>query len=125
MFFIIARIDRSYVGFLFLALVSSLMIYWVREFKRLVIFENSEEIPKSIEEKNWSYDLIQGDNQMTFIAEIPGPEDQIDFRLAEGILHIKGGNNFTKDIPLKSTSDMTISYCRYRNGVLTLRIQVL
>jgi HSP20 family protein len=125
MFFITARLDQSYFGFLFLAIASSLMIYWVKEFKRLIIFQNSENTPAAFEEKNWIYDLIQGDHETVFVAEVPGPEDQIDVRLREGILYIKGGHNFAKDILLKSTSDMTISDCKYTNGVLTLRIQML
>jgi len=125
MFFIIARLDRSYVGFLLLAVTSSLMIYWVREFKRLIIFQNSENIPANVEEKNWIYDLIQGDHETIFVAEVPGPEDQIDVRLRQGVLHIKAGHNFSKDVLLKSTSHMTISDCKYTNGVLTLRIQML
>ena len=125
MFFIIARFDRSYVGFLLLAIASSLMIYWVKEFKRLIIFQNSENTPTTLEEKNWIYDLIQGNHETVFVAEVPGPEDQIDVKLREGTLYIRGGHNFAKDILLKSTSDMTISDCKYRNGVLTLRIQML
>jgi HSP20 family protein len=125
MFFIIARLDRSYVGFLLLAVTSSLMIYWLREFKRLINFQISENTPTNIEEKNWIYDLIQGDHETIFVAEVPGPEDQIDVRVRQGILHIKAGHNFSKDILLKSTSDMTISDCKYTNGVLTLKIQML
>ncbi len=82
-------------------------------------------MPKNGEEKPWIFDLIQLKNEMMFVAEIPGPEDEIDAKLSGGILKIKGGHNFAKSIPLRSTSHMIISECKYRNGVLTLRIQAL
>ena len=91
----------------------------------MLIFQNPEYIPKNIEEKNWIYDLIQSDNEMIFVAEVRGPEKQIDIKLVGDILHIKGAHNFARNISLKSTSNMTISDSRYRNGVLTLRIQML
>jgi len=78
---------------------------------------------REVEQKDWIYDLIKNNNEMVFVAEVPGPEDQIDIRLIEGLLRIKGGQNFSKDVPLELTQEMGISDYKYRNGVLTIKIQ--
>jgi HSP20 family protein len=67
--------------------------------------------------------LIKNNDEMVFVAEVPGPEEQINVRLSSGLLRIKSGQNFAKDIPLELTKDMGISDYKYRNGVLTIKIQ--
>jgi HSP20 family molecular chaperone IbpA len=54
---------------------------------------------------------------------LPGPEDQINVRLMAGMLKIKGGQNFAKDVQLDAAAEMGISDYKYRNGVLTIKIQ--
>ncbi|HJS67845.1 MAG TPA: Hsp20/alpha crystallin family protein, partial [Nitrososphaera sp.] len=78
---------------------------------------------KEIEQKDWVYDLIKNNDEMVFVAEVPGPEDQINVKLMEGLLRIKGGQNFARDVPLEQTQEMGISDYKYRNGVLTIKIQ--
>lgn len=80
-------------------------------------------LAKEIKQKDWVYDLIKNNEEMVFVAEVPGPEDQINVRLLEGLLHIKGGQNFTRAVPLELTEEMGISDYKYRNGVLTIKIQ--
>lgn len=121
MFVLLAR-SQGGVGFIFLAIASGLMIYWVREARMMTRFEESK-LAKEIKQKDWVYDLIKNNDEMVFVAEVPGPEDQINVRLLEGLLHIKGGQNFTKDVPLELTEEMGISDYKYRNGVLTIKIQ--
>ena len=110
------------VGFIFLAAASGLMIYWVREV-RLMARSDERKMAKEIEQKDWVYDLIKDNDEMVFVAEVPGPEDQISVRLTGGLLRIKGGQNFTRDVPLELTQEMGISDYKYRNGVLTIKIQ--
>lgn len=98
------------------------MIYWVREV-RLMTRSEDKRLAKEIEQKDWVYDLIKNNDEMVFVAEVPGPEDQINVKLIEGRLRIKGGQNFVRDIPLELTQEMGISYYKYRNGVLTIKIQ--
>ena len=109
---------------MFLAGASGLMIYWIREVR---IMARSEEqrlmMSRESEQKDWVYDLIKNNEEMVFVAEVPGPEDQINVRLTEGLLRIKGGQNFTRDVPLEHAPDMGISDYKYRNGVLTVKIQ--
>ena len=75
------------------------------------------------ESKNWVYDLIKGDEETVFVAEVPGPEDKIMVRLIEGTLYIKGTHGFSKEIPIEGSQTMQITDFKYRNGVLTLRIR--
>jgi len=98
------------------------MIYWVRELKRTVKHEDSKPLPGDVDTKDWVYDLIKNKNEMVFVAEVPGPEEQIDIRLTIGTLHVKSGQNFAKTIPLDLTEEMNISDFKYRNGILTIKI---
>jgi HSP20 family molecular chaperone IbpA len=78
----------------------------------------------SPDQKDWIYDLIKNSNdEVIFVAEVPGPEDQINIRLSNGLLRINGGQNFTRDVPIEITEEMDISDYKYRNGVLTIKIQ--
>jgi HSP20 family molecular chaperone IbpA len=121
MFVLLAR-SQGGIGFIFLAIASGLMIYWVREV-RLMARSEDKKLAKEMEQKDWVYDLIKNNDGMVFVAEVPGPEDQINVKLLEGLLRIKGGQNFAKDVPLELTQEMGISDYKYRNGVLTIRIQ--
>lgn len=121
MFVLLAR-SQGGIGFIFLAIASGLMVYWVREVRMMSRSEESK-LAKEIEEKDWVYDLIKNNDEMVFVAEVPGPEEQIHVKLIAGLLRIKGGQNFTKEVPLELTQEMGISDYKYRNGVLTIKIQ--
>jgi HSP20 family protein len=125
MFVMLAR-SQGGIGFLFLAVASGLMIYWVREIKLMARSEEQMMMLRgeAEQQKDWVYDLIKDNNdEMVFVAEVPGPEDQINVRLTNGLLRIKGGQNFARDVPLELSQEMSISDYKYRNGVLTIRIQ--
>jgi HSP20 family protein len=124
MFVVFIRSQEG-TGFIFLAVASGLMVYWVRE-ARLMARSEERAMAREMEQQqqnDWVYDLIKNNDEMVFVAEVPGPEEQINVRLINGLLRIKGGHNFAKDIPLELTKDMGISDYKYRNGVLTIKIQ--
>ncbi|HXG07111.1 MAG TPA: Hsp20/alpha crystallin family protein [Nitrososphaera sp.] len=121
MFVLLAR-SQGGVGFIFLAISSGLMVYWVREV-RMMARSEEKKLAKEIDQKDWVYDLIKNNDEMIFVAEVPGPEDQINVRLTEGLLRIKGGQNFSREVPLELTPEMGIADYKYRNGVLTIKIQ--
>ena len=123
MFVMFSR-SQSGLGFMFLAAASGMMIYWIREVRIMARSEDQRlMMSRESEQKDWVYDLIKNNEEMVFVAEVPGPEDQINVRLIEGLLRIKGGQNFTRDVPLEQAHDMGISDYKYRNGVLTVKIQ--
>ena len=80
-------------------------------------------LDKEQESKNWVYDLIKGEDEFVFVAEVPGPEDKIAVRLVDGILYIRGTSGFSKEVPIEGAGNMQIFDFKYRNGVLTLRIK--
>ena len=60
------------------------------------------------ETKNWVYDLIKGEGEFVFVAEVPGPEDKIAVRLVDGILYVRGTGGFSKEVQLKE-----LMKCKY------------
>jgi HSP20 family protein len=68
------------------------MIYWVRELKKMIRVEYSKPVQKDIEGKGWFYDLIKNNDEMVFVAKVPGPEDQINITLTNFIY--KQGQEF-------------------------------
>ena len=123
MYAMVIRTEQSYAGFILLAIASIFMVYWIRELKKMAKTEELRVIPKEIEEKTWVYDLIKGNQELVFVAEVPEPEDQVTVRLISGILYIRGGQGFARDVQLDVTENMGIAEFRYRNGVLTLKIR--
>ena len=79
-------------------------------------------IAREAEAKNWVYDLIKGDKQFVFVSEVPGPDDKIMVRLIDGILYVRGSGGFSKEVVIENSNEMQISDFKYRNGVLTLKI---
>jgi len=72
--------------------------------------------------KDWAYDLIKGDKQIVFVAEVPGPDDKIMVRLIDGILYVRASGGFSKEVVIENSNEMQISDFKHRNGVLTLTI---
>ena len=119
------RATQGYVSFILIGTAAVVMIYWVRVLKNMTKSVQPQYTTKESDAKNWVYDLIKGENEIVFVAEVPGPEDVVSVRLIDGILYIKGAGRFSKEIPIEVTPDMGIHDFKYRNGVLTLRIRKL
>ncbi len=117
------RSGSGFVSFILIGVAALTMIYWARVVKKMTkeqkpVFSAGEQ-----EAKNWVYDLIKGDGDFVFVAEVPGPEDKIMVRLIDGVLYIRGSANFSKEVPIEGSNTMQIFDFKYRNGVLTLRIK--
>ncbi len=119
------RATQGYVSFILIGAAAVVMIYWVRVLKNMTKNVQPQYTAKESDTKNWVYDLIKGENEIVFVAEVPGPEDVVSVRLIDGILYIRGAGRFSKEIPIEVTPDMGIHDFKYRNGVLTLRIKKL
>jgi len=119
------RSDAGFVSFILIGVTAAIMIYWVRVLKKMTKDTQPQYTTKESDTKNWVYDLIKGDQELVFVAEVPGPEDQVTVRLIDGILYIRGSSKFSKEVPIEATPDMGIHDFKYRNGVLTLRIKKL
>ena len=114
--------DTSFANFILVGAAAITIIYWVPTLKKLVVENKPKYTAKEAEAKNWVYDLIRGDNELVFVAEVPGPDDKIMVRLIDGILYVRGSGGFSKEVPIEGSQEMKITDFKYRNGVLTLRI---
>jgi len=117
------REDTHFVNFVLIGAGAITAIYWISVIKKMA---KEVVVPKftarEAEAKNWVYDLIKGENEMVFVAEVPGPDDKIMVRLIDGILYVRGSSRFSKEIPIEGSDQMQITDFKYRNGVLTLKI---
>ena len=116
------RQGQGSISFVLIGIAAATMIYWGFVIKKMTRTEKPKYTARETESKNWVYDVIKGENEIVFVAEVPGPDDKIVVRLVEGVLYIRGSGNFAKEVPVEGSSGMQISDFKYRNGVLTLRI---
>jgi HSP20 family molecular chaperone IbpA len=117
------RYGHGSVSFILVGIAAATMIYWGFVLKRMTKTEKPKYSARESESKNWVYDLIKGNDEIIFVAEVPGPDDKIMVRLIEGVLYIRGSSNFSKEVPIDGSAGMQIVDFKYRNGVLTLRIR--
>ena len=116
------RAEGSYVSFILIGVATITTIYWVSVLKKMLKNVKPKYTAREAEAKNWVYDLIKGENQFVFVAEVPGPDDKIMVRLIDGTLYIRGTGGFSKEVQIEGSNQMQITEFKYRNGVLTLRI---
>ena len=116
------RADGNFVSFILIGVAAVTTIYWTSVFKKMLKNVKPKYTAREAEAKNWVYDLIKGENQFVFVAEVPGPDDKIMVRLIDGMLYIRGSSNFSKEVQIEGSNQMKIADFKYRNGVLTLRI---
>ena len=116
------RVEVFFINFILIGVATITTIYWVRVLKKMLKNVKPKYSAREAEVKNWVYDLIKGENQFVFVAEVPGPDDKIMVRLIEGVLYVRGTSGFSKEVQIEGSNKMKISDFKYRNGVLTLRI---
>ena len=114
--------DSSFANFILIGVAAITTIYWVHILKKMTKDQKPKFKAREAEAKNWVYDLIKGDNQFVFVAEVPGPDDKIMVRLIDGILYVRGSGGFSKEVVIEGSNEMQITDFKYRNGVLTLKI---
>ena len=78
-------------------------------------------IPAIASKKMWVYDIIDSQDGITFVAEVPGPEDQVRVELIDRTLKIQGGQEFAREVRLPKAAEIIES--RYVNGVLNVRLK--
>jgi hypothetical protein len=95
------RSGSGFVSFILIGVASLTMFYWVRVLKKMTKDQKPAFSVREQETKNWVYDLIKGEEDFVFVAEVPGPEDKIMVRLIDGVLYVRGSANFSKEIPIE------------------------
>ena len=116
------KTDSSFANFILIGVAAITTIYWVHILKKMTKDQKPQFKSREAEPKNWVYDLIKGDKQFIFVAEVPGPDDKIMVRLIDGVLYVRGSGSFSKEVMIENSNEMQISDFKYRNGVLTLKI---
>ena len=116
------KADSSSISFFLVGVGAITTIYWVRVIKKMTMEQKPKFTARESEAKNWVYDLIKGENEFVFVAEVPGPDDKIMVRLIDSVLYVRGSGGFSKEITIEGSVQMQIIDFKYRNGVLTLRI---
>tara|TARA_Y100001949_G_scaffold65672_1_gene55584 strand:+ start:2992 stop:3429 length:438 start_codon:yes stop_codon:yes gene_type:complete len=116
------KADSSSISFFLIGVGAITTIYWVRVIKKMTMEQKPKFTARESEAKNWVYDLIKGEKEFVFVAEVPGPDDKIMVRLIDSVLYVRGSGGFSKEITIEGSVQMQISDFKYRNGVLTLRI---
>jgi len=116
------RADSSFANFILIGAAAITSFYWVYVLKKMTKEQRPKFKAKEPEAKTWVYDLIKDDKQFVFVAEVPGPDDKIMVRLIDGILYVRGSGGFSKEVMIDGSNQMQITDFKYRNGVLTLRI---
>jgi len=119
------RSGSGFVSFILIGAAAITMIYWAKVLKKMTKEQKPKYMIREQESKSWVYDLIKGEQEFVFVAEVPGPEDKIVVRFIEGILYVRGSGGFSKEVPIEGSTDMQIFDFKYRNGVLTLKIKKL
>jgi len=115
----------GFVSFILIGAAAFTMIYWAKVLKKMTKEQKPKYMIREQESKSWVYDLIKGEQEFVFVAEVPGPEDKIIVRLIEGVLYVRGSGGFSKEVPIEGSTDMQIFDFKYRNGVLTMKIRKL
>ena len=103
------KADTSFANFILIGGAAITIIYWVKVLKKLAVENKPKYTAKEAEAKNWVYDLIRGDNELVFVAEVPGPDDKIMVRLIDGVLYIRGSGGFSKEVPIEGSQEMKLS----------------
>jgi len=116
------RAEGNFVNFILIGVATITTIYWVWVLKKMLKNVKPKYTAREAEAKNWVYDLIKGENQFVFVAEVPGPDDKIMVRLIDEILYVRDSSGFSKEVVIENSNEMQISDFKYRNGILTLRI---
>jgi len=116
------RADGNFVSFILIGIAAVTTIYWASVFKKMLKNVKPKYTAREAEAKNWVYDLIKGENQFVFVSEVPGPDDKIMVRLIDGMLYVRGSGGFSKEVQIEGSNQMQITDFKYKNGVLTLRI---
>ena len=116
---VMIRIQRGLLGFILAGAAILFLVYWLREIRRTIQREMMP--PIASKQKTWVYDIIDRQDGITVVAEVPGPEDKVKVELFERTLKIQGGQAFTRELNLPKDAEIVESH--YVNGVLNIRLR--
>jgi HSP20 family protein len=112
----LVRVQRGLLGLILAGLAAALVVYWMREIRQMM----KKELGPGQTAKKWNYDILEGKNIVTFVAEVPGPIENIKVEIREGSLTVFGGEDFKKKV--KIPKGLRLFDISYVNGVLNVRL---
>ncbi len=110
------RAQRGLLGIVLAGIATALVIYWIREIKTIVRRE-FEPIKTS---KKWTYDILENNDIITVVAEVPGPTEEVKVELKQRVLVIFGGQKFRKKVSLPK--GLRLIDKSHVNGILNVRL---
>lgn len=113
-----ARVQRGLLGIVLSALAILLLFYWLREFRKISKFGGNQ---LKAGKDDWLYEIMEDEEIITVIAQVPGPSEEVKARQLGNSLYIEAGRGFRKvlQIPKKS---VLYDYA-YSNGVLNVKLR--
>jgi len=115
---VVTRFQGGLLAFVLSALAGGLLIFWLFELKR-TFRQNTN--PFDNQRRKWSYDLISSSDEITFVAEVPGPDTNVSVELKKGKLKLKSSGDFAKEIELADPVEIVGS--TYVNGILNVKLR--
>jgi len=114
---VLFKLKGGILGMVLGTIAVAALIYWLMEIKKIF----REEKPPSSEESEWFYDLIEEEENITFIAKVPGPAREVKVKIVGDMLEIKGGRNFMQRVQIPK--GIRLKNKSYTNGVLHIKLQ--
>ncbi len=111
------RVQRGLFGLILAGVAAALMIYWMREIRQIV---KGEFEPMQDSKKKWTYDILEGKDMVTIVADVPGPNENVKVELRKKSLTIFGGQSFKKKVSVPK--ELSIIDTSYVNGILNVRL---
>ena len=117
---IITRFQRGLFAFVISGLAAILLVYWLFELRK-TIKESPVTIRGSKEKREWVYDLISAKDEITFLAEVPGPDEEVRIELKDRKLRVIAPRGFFREVELPTQVEIIGSRCV--NGILNVRFR--
>ncbi|MEM2882301.1 MAG: hypothetical protein QXU06_00185 [Candidatus Bathyarchaeia archaeon] len=116
---LLVRGQRGLLGVLLAIAALALLAYWANEV-RVALRGGAEGVPKGVDEQ-WIYDIIRRGKEVLFIAEVPGPEEEVRISVSGRAVEVFGGGGFHRVVKLPKR--MRLSDFSYLNGVLRAKLE--
>ena len=125
---VLFKVKAGVLGIVLGVIAVAALIYWLKEAKQIFREEEAylsvkKKLDREKDEVEWFYDLTDDGESMIFTAEVPGPVEEVNVRLGESILEIKGGGDFTHSVSVPK--EVQVQEWSFKNGVLRVRLQKL
>lgn len=111
------KVKGGLLGLVLGAVAVATLFYWLREIRSL--FREESAYPK--DEAEFFYDLLDDGEALIFVAKVPGPAEEVEAKLEQGFLEIRGGGNFFRAV--KVSKEVELQTKSYINGVLHVKLQ--